>query len=278
MSNSPPGDEEIRGLAERAVTDATAAWDQLLSAQQAVTRALTDTRRRTTRAIPLKVRTALQSFTRATARFSTATAVLAERWTAVNLPRIYQLGAEEALRLAALAAGQTRPDFTWHAEHQRTLKALTDAAHAVLVRRFTEVVRRCQAFTRAVTAAARRARDASAAALLDRYRLGTVPYTDSRRHPAASWARAAFTAQSVTAANAGALTAAASDLGARWVQVTDGPDCGWSSHTDPDRAHHTMRSATQAAEHLIAHPGCRRAFVPRPDLNDQIDLEEGQSL
>ncbi|TQE33060.1 hypothetical protein [Streptomyces ipomoeae] len=277
--NRPHG-EEIHQLTTRAITDATGAWDALVAAQQEVTRALAAARRRRRRArsVPLKVRSALRDFTEAIARFSTATRALAERWTAVDLPRIYRLGAEEALRRAAVADRQARPGFAWHDEHQRVIKTVTSSLYALLIQRFTDVVRRAQAFARAATATAREADPPPAAALAEEHPLDTVVYARAIRHPAASWARSAFGAQSITAANAGALAAARADLGAHWVQVTDGPECGWTSHTDVDQAHNTLRSATQAAAHPIAHPGCLRMFIPRPDLNDRPDLEEGQPL
>jgi len=62
------------------------------------------------------------------------------------------------------------------------------------------------------------------------------------------------------------------------VQVTDGPECGWTSHPELDRAHNTLRSAEEAATYPIAHPGCLRRFIPRPDLNHDPAIEEGQPV
>ncbi|MCZ0983975.1 hypothetical protein O1L60_45255 [Streptomyces diastatochromogenes] len=103
-----------------------------------------------------------------------------------------------------------------------------------------------------------------------------MTYGHGVQHPAASWARAALAAQSVTVSNTGSLTAATADLEARWVEVTDGPECGWTSHPELDRAHGTLRSAEEAATYPIAHPGCLRRFIPRPDLNHDPAIEEGQ--
>ena len=49
-------------------------------------------------------------------------------------------------------------------------------------------------------------------------------------------------------------------------QVFDGFDCGWTTHTDPDKANGTVRTIEAAAEAPISHPRCRRAFGPRPDV------------
>ncbi|MFJ2278840.1 hypothetical protein ACIOEZ_32350 [Streptomyces sp. NPDC087866] len=274
-----PHHEALHQLTAQAVNETTASWEQLLAAQQALMRALSTAQRRRLRtgAVPPPVRTALRDFTAATARFDSAAGVLAERWAAVDLPRCYRLGAEEAMRRAVLTPTQVRPVFAWHDSHQRVLATVTAAFYPVLVRRFTEVVRRAQAFARAVAAAARSTQPPPPAELAAQHSLGTVTYANDAAHPATSWARAAFTAQSVTAANAGALTATTADLDAIWVQVTDGPECGWTSHPELDRAHNTIRSAEEAAVYPIAHPGCLRMFIPRPDLNTAT-VEEGQPI
>ncbi|GAA1111344.1 hypothetical protein GCM10009577_37430 [Streptomyces javensis] len=240
-------------------------------------RALATARRRGSRprAVPPAVRQTLIAFTAATARFNTDAAALIERWNAVDLPRAYRLGAEDALRSAILAPDARRPTFDWISTHQDVLSMLTAACYPVLIRRINDIVRRAQAFARAATAAAR-APDPPTTDLATQHRLDTVPYGRGTQHPAASWAQAALSAQSITVANTGALTATTADLGAHWVQVTDGPECGWTSHPELDRAHGTLRSAEEAAIYPIAHPGCLRRFIPRPDLNNDPAIEEGQ--
>ncbi|MFJ1837846.1 hypothetical protein ACIOJ9_28750 [Streptomyces sp. NPDC088175] len=253
-------------------------WAALTAAQQAVLRALRTARRRSagTRTVPPAVRDAIAAFTAATARFNTNTASLAERWAAVDLPRAYRLGAEDALRSAVLLPGSVRPTFTWHSTHQDALSALTSACYPVLIRRVADTVRRAQAFARAAAAAARSAEPPTTSDLAADHPLDTVTYGHGVQHPAASWARAALAAQSVALANTGALAATTTDLEARWVEVTDGPECGWTSHPELDRAHGTLRSAEEAATYPIAHPGCLRRFIPRPDLNNAPAIEEGQ--
>ncbi|PZT71510.1 hypothetical protein [Streptomyces sp. AC1-42T] len=273
-----PHHEALHHLTAQAVKETTASWEQLVAAQQDLVRALSTAQRRRLRAgaVPPPVRAALRDFTAATARFDSTAGALAERWAAVDLPLCYRLGAEEAMRRAVLTPTQARPAFAWHDSHQRVLATVTAECYPVLVRRFTEVVRRAQAFARAVAAAARSTQPPPAE-LAARHSLSTVTYANDAAHPATSWARATFTAQSITAANAGALTATTVDLDAIWVQVTDGPECGWTSHPELDRAHNTIRSAEQAAVYPIAHPGCLREFIPRPDLNTAT-VKEGQPI
>jgi len=143
----PTRDEVLGQLIAAALLQLERDWTALTTAQQAVLHALGAARRRgRTRAVPPDVREALTAFTAATARFNTDLGALAERWTAVDLPRAYRLGAEDALRSAVLAPGTRRPDFDWTSTHQGVLSILTAACYPVLTRRVTDTVRRAQAF------------------------------------------------------------------------------------------------------------------------------------
>ncbi|MFH8294973.1 hypothetical protein [Streptomyces sp. NPDC018059] len=276
--SGPTRNEALQQLIRAALRQLQRGWTLLTTAQDRVLRALATARRRGARprAVPLAVREALKAFTTATSRFHTDLGALVERWTAIDLPTAYRLGADDALDTAVLAPGTQRPAFTWTPAHQSALATLVSTSYAALMGRVTDTVRRAQAFARAVTSAVRSTSPPTAKDLTAAHRLDTVTYEHGARHPVLSWARTALTAQALTAANTGALTATTADLAARWVQVTDGPECGWSVHTDSDLAHNTLRSAAEAAAHPIAHPGCLRRFIPRPDLNDNPAIEEGQ--
>lgn len=50
--------------------------------------------------------------------------------------------------------------------------------------------------------------------------------------------------------------------GVQKVKVTDGDDCGWIDHTDPDKAHNSIRLVNDARKHSLAHPNCKRRFYP----------------
>ncbi|MEU3399511.1 hypothetical protein [Streptomyces filamentosus] len=272
--------EALGHLVRAALLQLERDWEALTGAQRHVLRALTASRRRRARtgAIPPAVRDALAAFTTATARFSTDAGALVERWAAIDLPQAYRIGAEDALGSAVLAAGTARPTFGWSTPHQNVLATLTAAFYPVLVHRVADTVRRAQGFGRAAASTARASTAAPAAALAAEHPLDTVTYSHGARHPATAWARTALTAQAATAANAGALTATTADLEARWVQVVDGPECGWTSHPELDRAHDTLRSAEEAGTYPIAHPGCLRRFIPRPDLTHDSTIEEGQPV
>ncbi|WP_425555478.1 hypothetical protein [Kitasatospora kazusensis] len=94
----------------------------------------------------------------------------------------------------------------------------------------------------------------------------SAPREYGSRVPVRAWAEAAALAKSAVAYNAGTLNRARED-GVRWVEVFDGPDCGWTAHSDTDKANRTLRTA----EWPISHPRCRRSFGPRPDADSQLD-------
>lgn len=49
-------------------------------------------------------------------------------------------------------------------------------------------------------------------------------------------------------------------LGVGFVEVFDGPSCGWTSHNDPDLATGSIRSVAAANAQPLSHPRCQRAF------------------
>lgn len=52
------------------------------------------------------------------------------------------------------------------------------------------------------------------------------------------------------------------------VEVSDGPDCGWSFHRDSDKANGKIVSIQEAEAHPLAHPHCQRRFTVRPGLTE----------
>jgi hypothetical protein len=84
--------------------------------------------------------------------------------------------------------------------------------------------------------------------------------------------------QGVSAANAGAINTGRLDIEADWFECIDGPECGFQSHPDTDHADGTIRSADDAAAFPLAHHGCIRQWVPRPDLNSRRGLVSGDPV
>ena len=74
-------------------------------------------------------------------------------------------------------------------------------------------------------------------------------------------ARATMIARTETANVYNHLAIAGYDAGGvASVIVFDGPDCGWTSHDDLDKANGTVRTLVDARANVIAHPNCGRAF------------------
>ncbi|MER7707236.1 hypothetical protein ABTX81_30585 [Kitasatospora sp. NPDC097605] len=268
--------QELRAGIDTAAADLAAAWSALVLAQRALLAAL---RRSTRGPVPGRatvLRAAIAAFNRAVAEFDQAAVGVAERWASLELPIAYRHGAEAALRTAVLRPGQVWPAFTWTPGHQGAVQVLSAGAYQALVTRINETVRRARVFVRAASAGTLRAAAVDPDQLEREHRLEAVIYGDSTRYPAAAWARSALAAQAVTAANTAAARTALDDLGTEWVEVSDGPECGWTGHSDPDRADGTLREAADAAVHPIAHPGCIRSLTPRPDLAGRDDIEPGQ--
>ncbi|HEX5566591.1 MAG TPA: hypothetical protein VFY14_06620, partial [Streptomyces sp.] len=221
------------------------------------------------RGAPARTRAAIAVFQRALAAFDRAVASFAERWGATDLPIAYRDGGLDALR----SIGRDPATWQWTARHQAAVTALTAGYYTDLMGRLGEAMRRARAFLRAAVDATRRPDGPDTAGLLRDHPLDTVVYANSARHPVHAWATSALMWQGVLTANRGTVNTAAWDADVEWMEVADGPECGWVSHPDHDRAHGTIRSVDECAAYPAAHHGCIREFFPRPDLNGRTGLE-----
>lgn len=50
--------------------------------------------------------------------------------------------------------------------------------------------------------------------------------------------------------------------GVEEVDISDGPDCGWTFHDDPDKADGSRRTLAELHEYPLSHPNCRRVPLP----------------
>ena len=253
-----------------------AAWRILINAQTTLLNALARTRPARTSGSQGRVRTAIAAFNTALAVFNRAAMAAAETWSASDLPLIYREGAWTLLDNA-----DRRNDlFSWTARHQAAITALSAQYYADLTGRIAEALRRARAFLRAAQDAANTARrgDFDPAALRRDHPLDTVVYANNARHSVDAWARAAITWQALTTANTAAARTALDELGAEFVEVRDGADCGWTSHDDPDRANRTLRTVQDALAHPVAHPNCQRELLPRMDLIGRTNILSGAPL
>lgn len=100
--------------------------------------------------------------------------------------------------------------------------------------------------------------------LEDKYRISAIVYRDGSHHAVGEYARMAARTKGKVAFNMGTLNKA-SEENVSQVLVSDGMDCGWVSHKDSDKPNGTLRTLEEAREFPLAHPNCRRSFLPIPD-------------
>lgn len=249
------------------------AWHALTSAQNRLLARLS--RIRPGRSAGARIRAAVAEFNKAIADFNRDAGAFTDRWASVDLPQIYREGASTMLSNAERFGVR----FSWTVNHQAHITALSTQYFTDLTGRIQEAIRRARAFLRAAQAAARSRTQTFSSALLRRaHPLDTVIYANDARHPVDSWALAAVSWQAVTTANTAACRTALDDLGISYLEVRDGPECGWTDHSDSDKAHRTLRTVQDALAHPSAHPHCQREFLPRMDLIGRSNIMSGTDL
>ncbi|WP_051777661.1 hypothetical protein [Streptomyces violaceorubidus] len=267
--------QRLLALITDAVDRLRAAWGILTIAQTRLLNALARIRPGRTSGGGRALRAAIAAFNTSLGTFARAAGAFAERWASADLPLIYREGAWQMLENA-----DRRTDrFQWTERHQAAVTAASAQYYADLTSRIGEALRRARSFLRAAQDAARSTADRFDTNQLRRdHPLDTVVYANDARHPVDAWARAAITWQAVTTANTAAARTALDELGTEWVEVRDGPDCGWESHNDPDRANRTLRTVQDALAHPVAHPHCQRELLPRLDLVGRTEIRSGALL
>ncbi|MFF7476673.1 hypothetical protein [Streptomyces sp. NPDC008092] len=266
---------ELTALITTATTELVRQWQRLVTAQDTLLRTLE--RLRPGRGATTRINSYITSFNQQVGEFSRLTTALVNRWAAQDLPTAYRDGALRALRQANADINL----FRWTADHQAAITALTATFYTDLVARIQEAVRRAQQFARAAQDATRDVTlgrnhaGIDAARLAADHPLSAVIYRDNSRHPVKDWANSALTYQGAVTANHGAINTARLDLDAQWMEVRDGDACGWVSHQDTDHADGTIRSIDDCAAYPVAHHGCVRQLIPRPDLTGQRGLVSG---
>ncbi|MGY0065233.1 hypothetical protein ACWY4P_53935 (plasmid) [Streptomyces sp. LZ34] len=263
--------QELTALIAAAVAQLTRTWAILRTSQASLLQRLEQIEGGRAVGRTRRIREAMVDFNAAVAEYDRQARALAERWAAQDLPIAYRDGAIRALR----AAERDIRLFTWTTDHQAAITGLTAPFWADLIRRIGEAVRRAQVFARAAQDAVRAASGVDAAVLLEAHPLDTVIYANQARHPVHSWAHSALSWQGVVTANAGAVNTARLELSVEWMEVRDGPECGWVNHPDTDHADGTIRSVEECATYPSAHHGCIREFHPRPDLTGRTDIASG---
>lgn len=202
----------------------------------------------------------------------------AAQWLDEDLPRVFDMGANRASSQTAQIVGSAaaRQLDTFTQADRAAVSRIADELHQSLLAATTHVSDTTKALIREgvrqgvigsvvggstpITEARRLAQ-----ALVDDHGIHAVVYRDGSRHQLADYAQVAVRTQTALAYNQG-IFASASAEGIGFMEVLDGPACGWDGHDDPDHAAGSIRPVAECDATPISHPNCRRSFGPRPDV------------
>jgi len=103
-----------------------------------------------------------------------------------------------------------------------------------------------------------------------RQRLGSegvsaIIYRDGSHHSFGSYAEMLIRTKTAEAYQLGGFNQA-EHFGVRFMEIQDGPGCGWSTHNDTRQANGLILPLDEARAYPLSHPQCRRAALSRPDL------------
>jgi hypothetical protein len=95
--------------------------------------------------------------------------------------------------------------------------------------------------------------------------VAAVVYKDGSRHGLGSYSDMVLRTKTAEAYQVGGFNQAASH-GVKFVEVMDGPGCGWTSHDDTTQANGMIMTLDDSRAYPISHPNCRRVTIARPDI------------
>lgn len=205
--------------------------------------------------------------------------------------RAYQaVVVEEAAHMVALVQGQyangmviaaatlNRPT-TWSQGHRAVLAQLANDTYEDFLAASVEAGRTTQTFAREIRRVAREEMPFQATGgntaqqvarnmrrrLEDEFRISSVTYRDGSVHDIGEYTRMASRTKGRVAFNSGSVNGYY-EAGVEYLEVFDGPTCGWSTHKDPVKANGKIKTIEECSTYLISHPNCRRSFGARPDV------------
>lgn len=187
----------------------------------------------------------------------------AGEWITNQFPKAYALGAE------ATAGGA----FAWSEINRQAVEQLAQDLFQDLLAATRHVTDDVKALVREIgrteslhTVIGSRTATQGAATMrriLEKRGISAITYADGSEHGLKEYTEVALRTKTAVAYNHGSL-AGAPDV--RFWEVFDGPKCGFTYHDDPTLALGLIVERDEAFAYPIAHPNCRRAFGPRPDI------------
>lgn len=178
----------------------------------------------------------------------------------------------------ALAAAQDikRGPFTWNQAHEDAVRLLTDRTYRNLLdatrtvnestARMIREIGRSRAIDAALRGETAQAASREMKRLIERNGVYAVTYSNGAQHGLASYSEMAMRTLTGNAYNEGTIRTSV-ERGVNWFEVFDGSDCGFESHDSGRKAHGLVVTYQESLAYPLAHPNCRRAFGPRPDID-----------
>lgn len=190
---------------------------------------------------------------------------LARTYARTGVLRAYEYGA-----VAVVSEG-----FTWTPPHRRAAGQLAAETFDDLLKATRYVRRDTKRLIREIAAAKTRQvivdrvtavqGGRNTAAALAQHGIAAVRYRNGARVGLDTYTEMVARTKSGTAYNAGTLNGSR-DQGIEWLEIFDGPSCGFIGHSDTDLANGTVRHIDECASAILSHVRCQRAFGPRPDI------------
>lgn len=99
--------------------------------------------------------------------------------------------------------------------------------------------------------------------------VAAIVYKDGSRHGLAEYTQMVIRTKTAEAYQLGGFNQA-SGHGIQFVEVMDGPGCGWASHDDTQQANGMILELDEARAYPVSHPNCRRVTIARPDIKSLV--------
>lgn len=196
----------------------------------------------------------------------------AEDWVRKQLPRAFLAGATGELPAAGGAFSQI---------NRAALEELTEELFSELLkatknvntstRKLVQKVARDQALQKAIQGKTADQAAREMRRILEGNKIHSITYSNGTKHGLAEYTQVAMRTTTAKAYNAGTL---AGNKDVEFFEIFDGPSCGLTRHDDPQAALGLVVDRSTAAAYPISHPNCRRAFGPRPDIENAKQAKE----
>lgn len=170
--------------------------------------------------------------------------------------------------------------FDWSAAHRSALTLLVDDTFSELLRATTHMSQDVKQLVRGTARAGvlGKVRDGTPAKtagrqLAERLKatgITAVTYSDGRHIRASTYAEMVVRTTTAVSYNAGGLNQLlANDV--RYVECVDGAACGLVTHDDGNKANGKVFPVDVAGAYIVAHPSCRRDWIPRQDVSSDVE-------